>query len=189
MSSTTKSKVNLETINPSEILEKINILNNKYELLLKEFKENYINYQSNQDSDEYKNILNAKISQLQSAHDECMKLTSDSQNAIKQYENSVKNRVDELSENRDEYDELHMLLKNAKDNQRSSNVLVHNYNANYNNIYYKNIFLICGIFLITLLIFKYNADESSEGNGNILIIFLLVMFIIFFLSKYVSFHF
>jgi len=181
----------MSEVNPQKILEKINILKEKYDLLLEDFKKSYLNYQENPDSNEYKNLFDTKKIQLQSIHDECVKLTTNTQENIHKYESEVENKINSLSDTKDEYDELIEMLKNGKNMKRSSNVMVDDYTSNYNKIYYKNILLIFGIFMIGVLTFKYSSDTSSTSSGGnkILILILLVgLLTIILLSKYVSFN-
>ncbi len=182
-------KQNLREIDPPKLVEKIDELNKKYKLLLEDFKQSYLNYKEHPDSDEYKSLFDTKKSQLQSTHDECTRITSTTQDAIKNYNISVENRISEVSDTKDEYDDLMSKLKNGKDITRTSNVLVDDYSSNYNKIYFKNLLLIFGVISIIILSMKYSTDSSlSSGNYKIILMLVVALLIIVVLSKYVSFN-
>lgn len=177
-----------KNLDPQKNLEKINKLKEKYNLLLEDFKQSYLNYQENPDSNEYQDLFNTKKIQLQSAHDECIKLTENTQQNIKNYESEVESKINSLSDTKDEYDELVEMLRTGKNMKRSSNIMVDDYSSSYNKIYYKNLLLVFGIFMIGVLIFKYSNDGESSSNRSLIFILLIGLLIIILFSKYVSFN-
>lgn len=140
--------------NENDMKEKIIDLKKSFLLALKDFKENYINYNLNNDVDEYKSILITSKSQLQEINSQLYDLTEQIKKKILFNHSKNQNELNLLSESKELYDMTTDELQNIKDKNRASNLLVDDYKEMYDKQFYKNFQLILGIVLLSFITYK-----------------------------------
>ena len=121
---------------------------------MKDYKQNYINYYSNNEVDEYKNIYYSSKEQLQEINSKLNDLTEQiKQQIVSNHDNNQK-EIQSLTENKKAYDVNVHNLKNTTDTYRASNVLVNDYDDLYNRQFYKNFQILFGICILSFLTYK-----------------------------------
>jgi hypothetical protein len=146
----------MSKINENENNEKKKILNLKKTFLtaLKNFQENYINYNLNIDNDEYKNIFFTSKSQLQELNSNLFKLTSQMKNKILSNYLNNQNEIKSLKESKKTYEVTIDQLNNVGDKNRASNILIDDYQDMYDKQFYQNFQIIIGIFILSFITYK-----------------------------------
>jgi hypothetical protein len=146
----------MSKINENENNEKKKILNLKKTFLmaLKNFQENYINYNLNIDNDEYKNIFFTSKSQLQELNSNLFKLTSQMKNKILSNYLNNQNEIKSLKESKKTYEVTIDQLNNVGDKNRASNILIDDYQDIYDKQFYQNFQIIIGIFILSFITYK-----------------------------------
>jgi hypothetical protein len=140
--------------NKNDMREKIINLKKSFLLALKDFKQNYINYNLNNDIDEYKNIFYTSKYQLQEINSNLYDLTEQIKKKILLNHSNNQNELKSLSESKELYNISIDELENVKDKSRASNILNDDYEEMYNKQFYKNFQLVLGIVLLSLITYK-----------------------------------
>jgi hypothetical protein len=140
--------------NKNDMKEKIIDLKKSFLLALKDFKQNYINYNLNDDIDEYKNIFYTSKYQLQEINSNLYDLTEQIKKKILFNHSKNQNELKSLSESKELYNISIDELENVKDKSRASNILNDDYEEMYNKQFYENFQLVLGIGLLSLIIYK-----------------------------------
>ena len=137
-----------------DVEDKILNLKKSFFSALKDYKQNYINYYSNNEVDEYKNIYYSSKEQLQEINSKLNDLTEQiKQQIVSNHDNNQK-EIQSLTENKKAYDVNVHNLKNTTDTYRASNVLVNDYDDLYNRQFYKNFQILFGICILSFLTYK-----------------------------------
>lgn len=146
----------MSKINENENNEKKNILNLKKTFLiaLKNFEENYINYNLNNDNDEYKNIFFTSKSQLQELNTNLFNLTNQMKNKILSNHKKNQDEINSLKESKEIHNITINELQNVGDKNRASNILIDDYQDMYDKQFYKNFQIIIGIFALSFITYK-----------------------------------
>jgi hypothetical protein len=140
--------------NENDVKEKIINLKKSFSLALKDFKQNYINYNLNNDVDEYKNIFFTSKSQLQELNSHLYDLTEQMKNKILFNHAKNLNEMKSLSESKELYNVTIDELQNTGDKSRASNILIDDYQNTYDKQFYKNFQLILGVFILSFITYK-----------------------------------
>jgi hypothetical protein len=140
--------------NENDAKEKIINLKKSFLLALNDFKQNYINYNLNDNVDEYQNIFFTSKSQLQELNSDLYDLTEKIKNKILMNHVKNQNEIKSLSESEELYNVTIDELKNASDKSRASNVLNDDYQDMYNEQFYKNFQLILGVIILSFVTYK-----------------------------------
>jgi hypothetical protein len=140
--------------NENDVKEKIKNLKKSFLLALKDFKQNYVNYNLNNDVDEYKNIFFTSKYQLQELNTNLYDLTEQIKNKILFNHVKNQNEIKSLSESKELYNITNNKLQNVKDKNRASNVLNDDYQDMYDNQFYKNFQLIMGVCILSFITYK-----------------------------------
>jgi hypothetical protein len=140
--------------NENDAKEKIINLKKSFLLALNDFKQNYINYNLNDNVDEYQNIFFTSKSQLQELNSNLYDLTEKIKNKILTNHKKNQNEIKSLSESEELYNVTIDELKNASDKSRASNVLNDDYQDMYNEQFYKNFQLILGVIILSFVTYK-----------------------------------
>ena len=140
--------------NKNDMREKIINLKKSFLLALKDFKQNYINYNLNNDIDEYKNIFYTSKYQLQEINSNLYDLTEQMKKKILLNHSNNQNELKSLSESKELYNISIDELENVKDKSRASNILNDDYEEMYNKQFYENFQLVLGIGLLSLITYK-----------------------------------
>ena len=140
--------------NKNDMKEKIIDLKKSFLLALKDFKQNYINYNLNNDIDEYKNIFYTSKYQLQEINSNLYDLTEQIKKKILLNHSNNQNELKSLSESKELYNISIDELENVKDKSRASNILNDDYEEMYNKQFYENFQLVLGIGLLSLITYK-----------------------------------
>jgi predicted methyltransferase len=140
--------------NENDAKEKIINLKKSFLLALNDFKQNYINYNLNDNVDEYQNIFFTSKSQLQELNSDLYDLTEKIKNKILTNHKKNQNEIKSLSESEELYNVTIDELKNASDKSRASNVLNDDYQDIYNEQFYKNFQLILGVIILSIVTYK-----------------------------------
>ena len=140
--------------NKNDMKEKIIDLKKSFLLALKDFKQNYINYNLNNDIDEYKNIFYTSKYQLQEINSNLYDLTEQMKKKILLNHSNNQNELKSLSESKELYNISIDELENVKDKSRASNILNDDYEEMYNKQFYENFQLVLGIGLLSLITYK-----------------------------------
>jgi len=140
--------------NKNDMREKIINLKKTFLLALKDFKQNYINYNLNNDIDEYKNIFYTSKYQLQEINSNLYDLTEQMKKKILFNHSKNQNELKSLSESKELYNISIDELENVKDKSRASNILNDDYEEMYNKQFYKNFQLVLGIVLLSFITYK-----------------------------------
>jgi hypothetical protein len=140
--------------NENNVKEKIIDLKKSFLLALKDFKQNYINYNLNNDVDEYKNIFFTSKYQLQEINSNLYDLTEQIKKKILLNHSKNENELKSLSESKELYNISIDELENVKDKSRASNVLIDDYKEMYNKQFYENFQLVLGIVLLSFITYK-----------------------------------
>jgi hypothetical protein len=136
--------------NDNDVKEKIINLKKSFLLALKDFKKNYVNYNLNDDVDEYKNIFFTSKYQLQEMNSDLYDLTEQMKKKILFNNTTNQNELKSLSESKKAYNTTIDELQNTRDENRASNLLNNDYKEMYDKQFYKNFQLILGIILLSL---------------------------------------
>jgi len=140
--------------NENDAKEKIINLKKSFLLALNDFKQNYINYNLNDNVDEYQNIFFTSKTQLQELNSNLYDLTEKIKNKILTNHKKNQNEIKSLSESEELYNVTIDELKNASDKSRASNVLNDDYQDMYNEQFYKNFQLILGVIILSFVTYK-----------------------------------
>ena len=146
----------MSKIDDDENNTKTKILNLKKTILmaLKNFKKNYVNYNLNNDNDEYKNIFLTSKSQLQELNTNLFDLTNQMKNKILSNHSNNQNEIKSLEESEKMYDITIDQLNNVGDKNRASNILIDDYQDMYDKQFYNNFQIIIGIFVLSFITYK-----------------------------------
>jgi hypothetical protein len=146
----------MSKIDDDENNTKTKILNLKKTFLmaLKNFKKNYVNYNLNNDNDEYKNIFLTSKSQLQELNTNLFDLTNQMKNKILSNHSNNQNEIKSLEESEKMYDITIDQLNNVGDKNRASNILIDDYQDMYDKQFYNNFQIIIGIFVLSFITYK-----------------------------------
>ena len=144
-----------------DVEDKILNLKKSFFSALKDYKQNYINYYSNNEVDEYKNIYYSSKEQLQEINSKLkdfkviskLNIEQIKQQIVSNHDNNQK-EIQSLTENKKAYDVNVHNLKNTTDTYRASNVLVNDYDDLYNRQFYKNFQILFGICILSFLTYK-----------------------------------
>jgi len=140
--------------NKNDMKEKIIDLKKTFLLALKDFKQNYINYNLNNDNDEYKNIFFTSKSQLQELNTNLFNLTNQIKNKILSNHQKNQDEIKSLKESKEIHNITINQLQNVGDESRASNILIDDYQDMYDKQFYKNFQIIIGIFLLSFITYK-----------------------------------
>jgi hypothetical protein len=140
--------------NENDVKEKIKNLKKSFLLALKDFKQNYVNYNLNNEVDEYKNIFFTSKYQLQELNTNLYDLTEQIKNKILLNHVKNQNEIKSLSESKELYNITNNKLQNVKDKNRASNILNDDYQDMYDNQFYKNFQLIMGVCILSFITYK-----------------------------------
>lgn len=146
----------MSKINDDENNEKKNILNLKKTFLiaLKNFEQNYINYNLNNDNDEYKNIFFTSKSQLQELNTNLFNLTNQIKNKILLNHTKNQDEIRSLKESKEIYNITINQLQNVGDESRASSILIDDYQDMYDKQFYQNFQIIIGVFVLSFITYK-----------------------------------
>lgn len=146
----------MSKINNDENDAKQNIMDLKKTFLiaLEKFKENYVNYNLNNNNDEYKNIFLTSKSQLQELNSNLFNLTNQIKNKILLNHTNNENEIKSIKESEKMYDVTIDQLNNVGDEYRASNILIYDYQDIYDKQFYKNFQIIIGITVLSFIIYK-----------------------------------
>lgn len=140
--------------NENDMKEQIINLKKTFLMALKDFKNNYVNYNLNNDVDEYKNIFLTSKSQLQEINSNLYDLTEQMKNKILFNHEKNQNEIKSLSESKEIYNITVNQLKDVGDKNRASNILVDDYDDIYNKQFYINFQIILGVFILSFITYK-----------------------------------
>ena len=140
--------------NENDMKEQIINLKKTFLMALKDFKNNYVNYNLNNDVDEYKNIFLTSKSQLQEINSNLYDLTEQMKNKILFNHEKNQNEIKSLSESKEIYNITVNQLKDVGDKNRASNILVDDYDDIYNKQFYINFQIILGVFILSFVTYK-----------------------------------
>lgn len=140
--------------NENDVKEKIINLKKSFLLALKDFKKNYVNYNSNDNVDEYKNIFFTSKHQLQEMNSQLYDLTEQMKKKILFNDTKNQNELKSLSESKKAYNITIDELQNTRDKSRASNLLNDDYKEMYDKQFYENFQLILGIILLSFITYK-----------------------------------
>jgi hypothetical protein len=146
----------MSKINDNENDAKKHIMDLKktFFLALKNFKENYVNYNLNNDNDEYKNIFLTSKSQLQELNSNLFNLTTQMKNKILSNHLKNQNEIKSIKESEKIHDITIDQLNNVGDKNRASNILIDDYQDMYDKQFYKNFQIIIGIATLSFITYK-----------------------------------
>ena len=145
------SKINYDE---NEIKKNIMDLKTTFLMALKKFKENYVNYNLNNDNDEYENIFLTSKFQLQELNSNLFNLTNQMKNQILLNHSNNENEIKSIKESEKIYDVTIDQLNNVGDENRASNILIYDYKDMYDKQFYKNFQIIIGITALSFIIYK-----------------------------------
>jgi hypothetical protein len=140
--------------NENDVKEKIINLKKSFLFALIDFKKNYVNYNLNDDVDEYKNIFFTSKHQLQEINSYLYDLTEQMKKKILSNNTTNQNELKSLSESKKVYNITIDELQHASDKSRASNLLNDDYKEMYDKEFYKNFQLILGIILLSFMTYK-----------------------------------
>ena len=140
--------------NENDVKDKIKNLKKSFLLALKDFKQNYVNYNLNKDVDEYKNIFFTSKSQLQELNSHLYDLSEQIKNKILSNHHKNQNEIKSISESNELYNLTIDELNSAKDKSRASNTLTNDYDDMYDRQFYKNFQLILGVIVLSFITYK-----------------------------------
>jgi hypothetical protein len=140
--------------NENDAKDKIKNLKKSFLLALKDFKQNYVNYNLNNDVDEYKNIFFTSKSQLQELNSHLYDLSDQIKHKILSNHYKNQNEIKSVSESKELFNLTMDELYNAKDKSRASNTLNDDYQDIYDKQFYKNFQLIIGIIILSFITYK-----------------------------------
>lgn len=143
-----------ENENENDVKEKIINLKKSFLFALIDFKKNYVNYNLNDDVDEYKNIFFTSKHQLQEINSYLYDLTEQMKKKILSNNTTNQNELKYLSESKKVYNITIDELQHASDKSRASNLLNDDYKEMYDKEFYKNFQLILGIILLSFMTYK-----------------------------------
>lgn len=138
----------------NDMKEKIMDLNKSFLMALKDFKQNYINYNLNPEVDEYQNIFFTSKSQLQELNSHLYDLTEQMKNKIVFNNLKNENEIKSLSDSKEIYNITIDELQNVRDKSRASNILNDDYQDVYDKELYKQFQLIFGIIVLSYVTYK-----------------------------------
>lgn len=140
--------------NENDVKEKIINLKKTFLLALKDFKNNYVNYNLNNDVDEYKNIFFTSKSQLQELNSNLYDLTEQIKNKILLNHERTQNETNSLFESEELLNLTMDEFQSAKDKSRASDTLNVDYQDIYDMQFYKNFQIIFGIIILSFFTYK-----------------------------------
>jgi|688.fasta_scaffold25744_5 hypothetical protein len=140
--------------NENDVKDKIQNLKKSFLLALKDFKQNYVNYNLNNNIDEYKNIFFTSKYQLQELNTNLYDLTDQIKNKILLNHSNNQNEIKSLFESKELYNITTDKLQNTTDKSRASNILNDNYQDIYDKQFYKNFQLILGVCVLSFITYK-----------------------------------
>jgi hypothetical protein len=146
----------MSEINQNEHNVKRTILNLKKTFFsaLKDFKQNYINYNLYRNVDEYKNIYYTNKEQLQELNSNLYDLIEQIKGKIATNNANNEREIESVSESKQTFDVSIDYLKNISDGYRASGVLIDDYDEIYNRQFYENFQIIIGIVLLLAITYK-----------------------------------
>jgi hypothetical protein len=146
----------MSNINDDKNNDKTKIIDLKKTFLsaLENLKKNYVNYNLNNDNDEYKNIFLTSKSQLQEINTNLYNLTNQMQNKILSNHSKNQNEISSLNKSEQTYEVTIDELNNIGDKNRASNILIDDYKDIYDKIFYQNFQIIIGIFALSFITYK-----------------------------------
>ena len=142
-----------ELIGESKLFdEKIKNINSAFFSALDDFKKYYVYYNKNPEVDEFQSYYTNSKGQLQSISKELFMLTNDIDKNIEILDNDMSAMSVKLADEKKLNEEITALLKNLKNTQSGSEVLIDDSKREYNMQYYKNVEILIGIIIVCSLL-------------------------------------
>jgi len=139
--------------------QKINNIEKQFFSALDDFKKYYVYYNKNPEVNEFQNYYVNSKGQLQSMSKDLFITTNEINKNIEILNNQMKEVSIKLNNEKILYDESMKILGNLQNTKNGSEVLIGDSKEEYNTQYYYNVEIICGIFIVGLLLgtfFKKN---------------------------------
>ena len=148
-------------MNSSIYNEKIATLTTQYNFLIADFIKYYVFTNKNPSVNEYKNLYNNNIQQIQLIFDDLVALKTNIEAEVSQMNSYVELITTEINNNVQIYDNLFTEKKQSSNTRDGSVFLIDESKELYNTQYYLNVELWIGIIiLIFISVYIYRSDSS-----------------------------
>jgi predicted S18 family serine protease len=134
--------------------EKINTIKSQFSSALDDFKKYYVYFNKNPEVNEFQNYYANSKGQLQTMSRDLFLTTNSIDSYIEKLNISTLNISQQIEKEKTLNDELKDKLKNLKNTQNGSEILIDDSKSAYNVQYYKNREMTAGIFFLIFLVFK-----------------------------------
>jgi hypothetical protein len=139
-------------IKTSNIKEKLDTVNNQFFAALDDFTKYYVYVNKNPEVNEFQNFYSNSRGQLQSLTKDVFLINNDIEHQISEVNNNVQSISDKLIDEKELNVELTNLLSNLENTQNGSVILISDSKKLYNKQYVKNMELLVGILIASMVL-------------------------------------
>lgn len=158
--------------------EQINTYQNQFPSALDDFKKYYVFYNTNPESDEYKNAFDIVVKQIQDIIKGVNSTTDSIQYDIELYNNSIQLYNEKMKTERQLGKEFNNVTSSVIDSSNGSKSRIDDYVGLYNKQYKLNWEIGVGIFLAMVLLLKVFQGQRSQDYGAVIWIILLLLVVL-----------
>ena len=138
-----------QLIKQSQIFdEKIKSINSQFVNALDDFKKYYVYYNKNPEVNEFQNYYSNSKGQLQTMSKNLFLTSENINKSIDDLDNEMSDASIKLENEKKLNKELSDILTNLQNTQNGSKILIDDSKTEYNIQYYKNVEILCGIFIV-----------------------------------------
>jgi hypothetical protein len=138
-----------QLIKQSQIFdEKIKSINSQFVNALDDFKKYYVYYNKNPEVNEFQNYYTNSKGQLQTMSKNLFLTSENINKSIDDLDNEMSSASVELENEKKLNKELSDILTSLQNTQNGSKILIDDSKTEYNIQYYKNVEILCGIFIV-----------------------------------------
>jgi hypothetical protein len=138
-----------QLIKQSQIFdEKIKSINSQFVNALDDFKKYYVYYNKNPEVNEFQNYYTNSKGQLQTMSKNLFLTSEHINKSIDDLDNEMSSASVELENEKKLNKELSDILTSLQNTQNGSKILIDDSKTEYNIQYYKNVEILCGIFIV-----------------------------------------
>lgn len=151
-----------ELVNNTNIFgEKINNIKSQFFSALDDFKKYYVYYNKNPEVNEFQNYYVNSKTQLQTMSRDLFLTTNNIDKQIELLDDEMKVVSLKLEDEKQLNVELMKLVTNLQNTQNGTEILINNSKEEYNEQYYNNAEIICGIFITGALLATIFRKSSN----------------------------
>ena len=146
-------------IQPTELQNKVTVLQNKLPAILDDYKKYYVFFNKNPTYTEYENIYNNLQDNLNSINSELLEISNTTDKNSKNISDYLIKLNESIEEEKNKNKQLRGMENKINNNYDGSKVMINEYREIYNDNYMKNVFMGIGILISGITLFKVFSNK------------------------------